>query len=304
MSRSCFQSGKLIRLHYFCPMNGTEQQLYELIAGALKEDIGDGDHSSLSCIDANAKGKAVLKIKEDGILAGVEVAAAIFSYVDPESRVRKMKNDGDSMHFGETAFEVEAKVLAILQCERLVLNCMQRMSGIATLTRQYVTKLKGYHTQLLDTRKTTPNFRLLEKEAVRIGGGINHRFGLFDMIMLKDNHIDYCGGIEKAIEKAWQYVQKKKPGLKIEVETRSLEDVKKVMQTGKADRIMLDNFTPLQISEALSVIAGKYETEASGGITLDNLESYAATGVDYISTGAVIHQARSLDLSLKAEIHT
>jgi nicotinate-nucleotide pyrophosphorylase (carboxylating) len=176
------------------------------------------------------------------------------------------------------------------------------MSGIATLTKKYTEKLNGYSTRLLDTRKTTPNFRLLEKEAVRIGGGVNHRFGLHDMIMLKDNHIDYCGGIQKAIEKAWEYIQEKKPGLKIEVETRSIEDVKKVMETGKVNRIMLDNFSPEKIREALKIIEGKYETEASGGITIDNIEIYAATGVDYISSGAIIHQAKSLDLSLKAEI--
>lgn len=279
-----------------------QQQLEELISNALREDVGDGDHSSLSCIDANAKGKAILKIKEEGILAGVAVAEKIFSILEPASALKKNKNDGDKMQPGETAFEVEAKVHTILTCERLVLNCMQRMSGIATLTQKYTDKLNGYNTRLLDTRKTTPNFRLLEKEAVRIGGGINHRFGLYDMIMLKDNHIDYCGGIEKAIEKAWKYVKGKKPGLKIEVETRSIEDVKKVMHTGKVSRIMLDNFTPQQISEALKIIKGKYETEASGGITLDNIESYAATGVDFISSGAIIHQAKSLDLSLKAEI--
>jgi nicotinate-nucleotide pyrophosphorylase (carboxylating) len=206
------------------------------------------------------------------------------------------------MQYDETAFEVEANVHTILQCERLVLNTMQRMSGIATLTRQYVDLLKGYKTRLLDTRKTTPNFRLLEKEAVKIGGGVNHRFGLYDMIMLKDNHIDYCGSIEKAIEKAYRYVQEKKPGLKIEVETRTVDDVKKVMATGKVNRIMLDNFKPEQITEALKLIDGKYETEASGGINLDNLQQYAATGVDYISSGAVIHQAKSVDLSLKAKI--
>jgi nicotinate-nucleotide pyrophosphorylase (carboxylating) len=179
---------------------------------------------------------------------------------------------------------------------------MQLMSGIATLTKQYTEKLKPFKTKLLDTRKTTPNFRLLEKEAVRIGGGVNHRFGLYDMIMLKDNHIDYCGGIEKAINKAFDYVQQKKPGLKIEVETRNMEDVKKVMTVGKVNRIMLDNFTPQQITEALQIIDGKYETEASGGININNIESYAATGVDYISSGAIIHQARSLDLSLKAQL--
>jgi nicotinate-nucleotide pyrophosphorylase (carboxylating) len=279
-----------------------QHQLEELISNALREDVGDGDHSSLSCIDKNANGKAVLKIKDEGILAGVDVAEKIFSYVEASSVLKKFKSDGDEMHFGEIAFEVWAKIHTILSCERLVLNCMQRMSGIATLTKKYTEKLNGYSTRLLDTRKTTPNFRLLEKEAVRIGGGVNHRFGLYDMIMLKDNHIDYCGGIQKAIEKAWEYIQEKKPGLKIEVETRSIEDVKKVMETGKVNRIMLDNFSPEKIREALKIIEGKYETEASGGITIDNIEIYAATGVDYISSGAISHQAKSLDLSLKAEI--
>ena len=278
------------------------EQLQLLIKNALAEDIGDGDHSTISSIDAGAEGKAVLKIKEDGILAGVDVAEKIFRYMQPEIVFTAFKKDGDTMQYGETAFEVKAKVHTILQCERLVLNCMQRMSGIATLTKQYTQKLQPYKTKLLDTRKTTPNFRLLEKEAVRIGGGVNHRFGLYDMIMLKDNHIDYCGGIEKAIEKAFAYVQQNKPGLKIEVETRNLEDVKKVMATGKVNRIMLDNFTPQLITEALKIIDGKYETEASGGININNIENYAATGVDYISSGAIIHQARSLDLSLKAVI--
>lgn len=279
-----------------------DQQLNVLIKNALAEDIGDGDHSTMSSIAAEAEGKAVLKIKEDGVLAGMEVAEKIFSYMQPGIVFTAHKKDGEAMQRGEIAFEVRAKVHTILQCERLVLNCMQRMSGIATLTRRYVDKLKGYKTQLLDTRKTTPNFRLLEKEAVRIGGGVNHRFGLYDMIMLKDNHIDYCGGIEKAIEKAYAYVQQKRPGLKIEVETRDLEDVKKVIAVGKVDRIMLDNFTPDQICKAVKLIDGKYETEASGGINLTNIEDYAATGVDYISSGAVIHQAKSVDLSLKAVI--
>ena len=277
-----------------------EAQLLHLIKNALAEDIGDGDHSTLSSIDATAKGKAILKIKDTGILAGVAVAEAIFRYIEPDTIFTTFKSDGDAMVFGEIAFEVTALVHTILQCERLVLNTMQRMSGIATLTHTYVGKLKPYTTKLLDTRKTTPNFRLLEKEAVKIGGGTNHRFGLFDMIMLKDNHIDYCGGIEQAIEKAYNYVQVCKPGLKIEVETRNLEDVKKVMLTGKVDVIMLDNFTPQQIAEALILIDGKYQTEASGGINLQNIENYAATGVNFISSGAVIHQARSLDLSLKA----
>lgn len=278
------------------------EQLTQLIKNALQEDIGDGDHSTLSSIDSAAKGKAVLKIKQDGVLAGVEVAEKIFKHMQPDIIFTAYKNDGTAMQYGEVAFDVEANVHTILQCERLVLNTMQRMSGIATLTKQYVDKLQGYKTKLLDTRKTTPNFRLLEKEAVKIGGGVNHRFGLYDMIMLKDNHIDYCGGIEKAIEKAYAYVQEKKPGLKIEVETRSIDDVKKVMATGKVNRIMLDNFTPEKITEALTIINGQYETEASGGINLDNLHQYAATGVDYISSGAVIHQAKSLDLSLKAKL--
>ena len=279
-----------------------EQQLELLIADALAEDIGDGDHSTLASIPAEANGKAVLKIKEDGILAGMDVARKIFVHMEPDIVFKAFKKDGDTMKNGEMAFEVEAKVHTILQCERLVLNCMQRMSGIATLTRQYVEELEGYHTRLLDTRKTTPNFRVLEKEAVRIGGGVNHRFGLYDMIMLKDNHIDYCGGIENAINKAYAYVQEKKPGLKIEVETRSIDDVKKVLEIGKVDRIMLDNFQPEQISEALKLINGQYETEASGGINLTNIVDYAETGVDFISSGAIIHQARSLDLSLKAMI--
>jgi nicotinate-nucleotide pyrophosphorylase (carboxylating) len=288
---------------FFLSFAGMEynEQLITLIKNALQEDIGDGDHSTLSCIDINAIGKAVLKIKENGVLAGVAVAEKIFRYMQPDIAFTVFKKDGDNMEYGEIAFEVTAKVHTILQAERLVLNTMQRMSGIATLTKQYVDKLKGYKTKLLDTRKTTPNFRLLEKEAVKIGGGVNHRFGLYDMIMLKDNHIDYCGGIEKAIEKAYNYVQHKKPGLKIEVETRSIDDVKKVMATGKINRVMLDNFKPAEITEALKIINGKYETEASGGINLDNLEIYAATGVDYISSGAIIHQAKSLDLSLKAK---
>jgi nicotinate-nucleotide pyrophosphorylase (carboxylating) len=278
------------------------EKLQHLVNEALQEDIGDGDHSTLASIDAAARGKAVLKIKQEGILAGMQVAAMIFSYKDPASVFTAFKKDGDAMKFGEKAFEVEASVHTILQCERLVLNCMQRMSGIATLTNQYANKLKGYKTRLLDTRKTTPNFRLLEKEAVRIGGGTNHRFGLYDMIMLKDNHIDYCGGIEKAIEKAATYVKTKKPGLKIEVETRNIDDVKKVIAVGKGKvfRIMLDNFRPEQIAEAVKLTSSDFETEASGGINLDNIEEYAKTGVDFVSVGALIHQARSLDLSLKA----
>lgn len=278
------------------------QQLQQLIKNALAEDIGDGDHSTLSSINSDAEGEAVLKIKENGILAGVAVAETIFRYMQQDIIFNAFKKDGDTMQYGETAFELKAKVHTILQCERLVLNCMQRMSGIATLTNEYTKKLQPYKTRLLDTRKTTPNFRLLEKEAVRIGGAVNHRFGLYDMIMLKDNHIDYCGGIEKAINNAYNYVQQQKPGLKIEVETRNIDDVKKAVATGKVNRIMLDNFTPEKITEALKIIDGRCETEASGGININNLEAYAATCVDYISSGAIIHQARSLDMSLKAKL--
>ncbi|MEQ1552925.1 MAG: carboxylating nicotinate-nucleotide diphosphorylase [Ferruginibacter sp.] len=279
-----------------------EEALQQLIKNALAEDIGSGDYSTLSSINENTQGKAVLKIKQDGVLAGMHVAETIFNHMQPNVVFTALKKDGDVMKYGEVAFEILANVHTILKCERLVLNSMQRMSGIATLTNKYVQKLADYHTKLLDTRKTTPNFRLLEKEAVKIGGGVNHRFGLYDMIMLKDNHIDYCGGIQEAIEKAYEYVHKNNLGLKIEVETRNIEDVKKVMQVGKIDRIMLDNFAPESIFEALKIIDGQYETEASGGINYDNIQSYAATGVDYISSGAIIHQAVSLDLSLKAAI--
>jgi nicotinate-nucleotide pyrophosphorylase (carboxylating) len=280
------------------------KQFYHLIDEALHEDVGEGDHSTLSCIPENARGKAILKIKQDGILAGVEVAEKIFQYKDSSAIFTILKKDGEMMKAGEMAFEVEASVHTILKCERLVLNCMQRMSGISTLTRQYVDRLYGHKTKLLDTRKTTPNFRLLEKEAVKIGGGVNHRFGLYDMIMLKDNHIAYCGGIENAINEAWKYLQKKNLDLKIEIEARNLEDVQNVIAVGKGKvlRIMLDNFTPEQITEALKLIGEDFETEASGGINLDNIEDYAASGVDYVSVGALIHQARSLDLSLKAVI--
>jgi len=285
-------------------MRSFDEQLQHLIGEALLEDIGDGDHSTLSCIPPGKKGKAVLKIKQDGILAGMAVAEKIFRYKEPSVVFNPFKKDGDTMIYGEKAFGVEASAHTILTCERLVLNCMQRMSGIATLTHTYTEKLKGYHTRLLDTRKTTPNFRLLEKEAVRIGGGLNHRFGLYDMIMLKDNHIDYCGGLELAINAAYTYTQQMAEPLKIEVETRSLADVQKVCEVGKGKvfRVMLDNFTPATIVEALQIINGLFETEASGGINLETIEAYAATGVDYVSVGGLIHQAQSLDLSLKAEL--
>jgi nicotinate-nucleotide pyrophosphorylase (carboxylating) len=287
---------------YLQIMISFDQRFEHLVREALTEDIGDGDHSTLSCIPINAKGKAELKIKEDGILAGMQVAQKVFQLLDPSVSFIAGKKDGDEMRVGEKAFQVETRVHTILNAERLVLNCMQRMSGIATLTKKYTDKLKGYHTRLLDTRKTTPNFRLLEKEAVRIGGGVNHRFGLFDMIMLKDNHIDFAGGIEAAIEKSWNYTQTWNPSLKIEIETRNIDEVMRVVKAGKGKvfRVMLDNFTPEQIKEALPLIDHIFETEASGGINLENIESYAETGVDYVSVGALIHQARSLDLSLKA----
>ncbi|MEI6086290.1 MAG: carboxylating nicotinate-nucleotide diphosphorylase [Bacteroidota bacterium] len=283
-------------------MQSYQELLDLLILSALHEDIGDGDHSTLSCIEPSVQGKAVLKIKQDGILAGIKVAERIFHLVEPTAIFNAKKVDGDQMVNGEIAFDVTAKVATILSCERLVLNCMQRMSGIATLTKKYSSLLEGFHTRILDTRKTTPNFRLLEKEAVRIGGGVNHRYALYDMIMLKDNHIDYCGGIEPAINKAWSYVQLGKKDLKIEVETRSLADVEKVIAIGKGKvfRIMLDNFKPSDVAIAVQLIQGAFETEASGGIDLNNIIAYATTGVDYVSVGALIHQAQSLDLSLKA----
>lgn len=273
------------------------------IVAALQEDIGEGDHSTLACIDRYAEGKAVLKVKEGGIIAGVELAQEIFLYLDPDAKITLFKNDGDRVVVGDIAFEVSAKIHAILQCERLVLNCMQRMSGIATLTSQYVDKIKEYESKILDTRKTTPLFRMHEKDAVRIGGGHNHRMGLYDMVMLKDNHIDFSGGIAEAINKTQTYLHSNNLELKIEVETRNLDDVRTVLDTGGIDRIMLDNFTPEMLEEAMALIGTKYETEASGGITLDNITDYARTGVQYISVGAIIHHAVSMDLSLKAQLH-
>ena len=274
----------------------------EFIESALKEDVGSGDYSTLACIPADARGKAVLKIKEDGILAGVRIAQEIFHFLEPGARFDLYKKDGDLVKSGEIAFEVEASVHTILKAERLSLNCLQRMSGIATLTRAYVEKIKQYPGRILDTRKTTPLFRQFEKEAVLIGGGVNHRMGLYDMIMLKDNHIDFCGGIEKAIMTTKRWVVDNKLNLRIEVETRNLEDVKKVMAVGMIDRIMLDNFTPTMLEFAVKMIHGMYETEASGGINLSNVAEYAATGVDYLSVGAITHHAVSMDLSLKAHI--
>lgn len=274
----------------------------EFIEAALLEDVGTGDYSTLASIPASARGKAILKIKEDGIIAGINLSKEIFHHMEPGTVFTPHKNDGDKVRNGEIAFEVAATVHTILKAERLVLNCMQRMSGIATLTRQYVNAIKEYPAKILDTRKTTPLFRAYEKEAVRTGGGMNLRMGLYDMVMLKDNHIDFCGGIEKAIEQTNNYLRTHGLDLKIEVETRNIDDVKKVLATGNIHRIMLDNYTPAQVEEAVALIGGRYETEASGGITLDNIVGYARTGVDYISVGAIINRAVSMDLSLKANL--
>ncbi len=290
-----FSSPASACMRYFWDMN-----FYEFLRTALEEDIQGGDYSTLACIPVDKQGKAILKIKEPGILAGVDIAQQIFNYIEPECTVAIFKKDGERVNSGEIAFEVNANVHSILKAERLVLNIMQRMSGIASLTNQYVEKIKAYPAKILDTRKTTPNFRWFEKQAVVIGGGQNHRFGLYDMIMLKDNHIDYSGGIENAIDKTHAYLKEKNLTLKIEVEARSLDDVKRVVAHGGVDRIMLDNFTPDLLAEALQIIDKKYETEASGGITLDTISDFAKTGVDFISVGAVIHHAVSMDLSLKA----
>lgn len=274
----------------------------DFIQAALDEDIKDGDHSTLCCIPPETKGTAILKVKENGILAGVAVAQRILQLVEPQASITIYLEDGYEVQKGDLAFEIKASVHTILKTERLILNIMQRMSGIATLTRAYVNKLSGYAATLLDTRKTTPNFRWFEKEAVRIGGGQNHRMGLYDMIMLKDNHIDFCGGIEKAIDAANNYLKLTKKNLAIEVETRSIDDVKRVVAHGGVQRIMFDNFSVDLMKEAVLLVPSHIETEASGGITLDSISSYAATGVQFISAGAIIHHAVSMDLSLKAVI--
>lgn len=274
----------------------------EFIDAALREDMGGGDYSTLASIPADARGIAVLKIKEDGIIAGLNLARKIFTTLEPEAAITFYKNDGDRVLHGEIAFEVAAKVHTILMAERLALNCMQRMSGIATLTRQYVDAIKGYPARILDTRKTTPLFRQFEKEAVHIGGGVNHRMGLYDMVMLKDNHIDFCGGIEKAITKTNAYLLANGLKLDIEIETRNIDDVRRVLEVGHVKRIMLDNYSAAQVEEAVKLIGGRYETEASGGVNLDNVIDYARTGVDFISVGAITHHAVSMDLSLKAQI--
>lgn len=275
--------------------------IYEIIDNALREDIGDGDHSSLACVPENAVGKATLFVKDDGILAGVELAEMIFKRFDPSMEMEVFIPDGSAVKKGDIAFHVKGASRSILATERLVLNFMQRMSGIATQTNQIVRLLDGLNTQLLDTRKTTPGIRYMEKWAVRIGGGKNHRFALYDMIMLKDNHIDYAGGIKPAIERTNAYLKSTGKDLKIEVEVRNESELDEVLEIGQVNRIMLDNFTPDQIKAVLPRIPKIYEVEASGGITLETIRRFAETGVDFISVGALTHSFKSLDLSLKAD---
>jgi len=272
----------------------------QLIRLWFAEDIGDGDHTTLSCIPASATGKSQLIVKENGVLAGVEVARQIFYAFDPELKMTVFINDGSEVKIGDIAFVVEGRIQSLLQTERLMLNVMQRMSGVATRTRQYVKMLEGTNTCVLDTRKTTPGLRLLEKEAVKIGGGVNHRIGLYDMILLKDNHVDFAGGIDKAILRAQDYLKEKGKNLKIEIEVRSFDELAQVMAIGGVDRIMLDNFSVENTRKAVEIIAGKFETESSGGITFETLRQYAECGVDYISVGALTHSVKSLDLSFKA----
>jgi nicotinate-nucleotide pyrophosphorylase (carboxylating) len=274
--------------------------LREFILKSLAEDLGDGDHSSLACIPSESKGKAKLLIKEKGMLAGIRVAGELFSIIDPDLKFDKILEDGAIVAPGDIAFYLTGNQQSILKSERLVLNIMQRMSGIATSTHEYTIKLKGLKTKILDTRKTTPGLRFLEKEAVRIGGGMNHRMGLYDMIMLKDNHIDYAGGIEKAIQKTRAYLKVRNLNLKVEIEARSLEDIRTILLTGGVDRIMLDNFSIEQTLIAVKEISRRYETESSGGINLSTIRAYAECGVDYISVGALTHHIKSLDMSLKA----
>jgi nicotinate-nucleotide pyrophosphorylase (carboxylating) len=273
----------------------------EIIERALSEDIGDGDHSSLACVPENAIGNATLYIKDDGILAGIDLAHKIFTHYDPSLKMDVFLIDGTPVKKGDIAFTVHGSSRSILATERLVLNFMQRMSGIATQTNKIVSLLEGTNTRLLDTRKTTPGIRFMEKWAVRIGGGTNHRFALYDMIMLKDNHIDYAGGIEPAIERTKAYLKNTNKKLKIEIEVRDFNELKQVIAIGGVDRIMLDNFSPVEIAEALLIIPPNFETEASGGITMENIREYAKTGVDFISVGALTHSFKSIDMSLKAD---
>jgi nicotinate-nucleotide pyrophosphorylase (carboxylating) len=277
-----------------------KEYIDQFIISSLKEDVGDGDHTSLATIPADTTGKAKLLVKDNGILAGVELAAEIFHIVDADLKLTVFLKDGAEVKFGDVAFEVEGNAQSILKAERLVLNCMQHMSGIATKTNEIVDVLKGTNTKVLDTRKTTPGLRYLEKWAVRIGGGVNHRFGLYDMILIKDNHVDYAGGISEAIEGAINYLAVNNKKLAIEIEVRNLDEVEEVLQTGGIDRVLLDNFNFSDLRDAVNMIEGRYITEASGGITIDNIREYAACGVDYISVGALTHSVKSLDLSLKA----
>jgi len=272
----------------------------EFIENALREDIGDGDHTSLACIPNDATGKAKLLVKEHGILSGLEIAIMIFNKLDQEIKIDRFKHDGDPVSPNDIAFVVEGKIWVLLKAERLVLNIMQRMSGIATTTRQYVERLEGLKTRILDTRKTTPGMRMLEKEAVKTGGGMNHRFGLYDMILIKDNHIDFAGGIPSAIKRTHDYLTKTNRELKIEIEARNLADVATILDIGGVNRIMLDNFTVSDTLNAVAMINGQFETESSGGITYENIREYAECGVDFISVGALTHHIKSLDLSLKA----
>ncbi len=272
----------------------------ELIELCIKEDIGDGDHTSLCCIPADAHGRMRLLCKQEGVIAGIEVAQMVFDRLDPEMRFEQKLNDGDHVQPGDVAFYVSGRVRSLLQAERIVLNIMQRMSGVATQTAFYVKHLEGLHTRILDTRKTTPGMRVLDKMAVKLGGGENHRMGLFDMILLKDNHIDFAGGIRKAIHGAREYLRAKGKQLPIECEVRSLEDIDEVFAAGGVDRIMFDNFTPEMTRKAVEKVAGRCETESSGGITLETMRAYAECGVDFISVGALTHQIKSLDMSLKA----
>jgi len=274
--------------------------LEQLIPLWFAEDIGDGDHTTLSCIPADAMGKSQLIIKENGVLAGITIAHEIFKAFDPELKMTVFIQDGTEVKVGDVAFVVEGKIQSLLQTERLMLNIMQRMSGVATRTREYVKLLEGTKTNVLDTRKTTPGLRLLEKEAVKIGGGVNHRIGLYDMILLKDNHVDFAGGIDKAIQRAKAYLQSKGKDLKIEIEVRNFDELSQVMSIGGVDRIMLDNFSVENTRKAVEIINGKYETESSGGITFETLRQYAECGVDYISVGALTHSVKSLDMSFKA----
>lgn len=272
----------------------------QIISEALREDIGSGDHTSISTIPGNASGKARLLVKEDGILAGVDVALEVFHQVDPDIRVNVFMHDGETIKKGDVVFEVSGRSVSLLTAERTVLNFMQRMSGIATRTHQMVSKLEGLHTRVLDTRKTTPVLRELEKMAVKIGGGLNHRFGLFDMILIKDNHVDFAGGIAKAIDATHKYLVSKGLSLKIEIEVRNLDELQQVLDRGGVDRIMLDNFGFDDLRKAVKMIGGRVETEASGGINEETIRSYAECGVDFVSVGALTHHISSLDLSLKA----